>query len=143
MPETDSKNFLSQEAKHALSEYRVAERAAFAVGDGAIADRFAEDIILISNGAPTIQGRAATRNHFENLWQTHSTIFGELVDEDVVEIGDLLIASGRFDLNVSEKPNGAATTTKGRFLAIFRKGSDGQYKLWREAALDGGSAETP
>jgi ketosteroid isomerase-like protein len=141
MPQAEPPNAVSDAAMQALTDYRTAERQAFADSDGNIVDRFSEDFLLISNGTPTITGRAAFRTHIETLWQTHSTVFTDLVDENIVEVGDLLVVSGRFDLSVAEKSDGEATTTNGRYLAIFRKDSSGQYELWREAALDGGSTE--
>jgi ketosteroid isomerase-like protein len=126
----------SAAALEGLRAYRQAEREAYNAADLGMVENFAEDIILVSNGAPTLKGRAAVRDFFRTLWEHNTARFVEIVDEDVVEFGDSLAVSGRFVLEVTPKSGGAPVVDRGRFHGILIRDASGRYLLWREACVD-------
>ena len=130
----------SSSTEEKLQRYRAIERQSFANRDSAVFERFSEDMILVSNGVPTIEGRDNIRAHFEAIWKTHNTRFVNLVDETIVKSGDSLIVTGSFQLAVSEIGSSEEAMSSGRFLAIFKEDPTGEYVLWREAVVDEGQS---
>ncbi|MCX7057547.1 MAG: nuclear transport factor 2 family protein [Proteobacteria bacterium] len=128
----------STEALSGLRAYREAERAAYNSSDLEMVSNFAEDIILTTNGAPTLRGRLAVRAFFECLWVTTKARFVEVVDEEIAESGDHLFVAGRFVLELTPRSGGTPVLEKGRFQGVLVRGDDGRYVLWREACMDAG-----
>ena len=126
----------SDEALRGLREYRKAESTAYNDNDLRMIDNFHEDIVLTSNGVPTLVGRDAVREFFGNVWAENRTRFVEVVDEKTTEFGDLLFISGRFTLEVTSKATGETVLDHGRFQGVLYKGEDGRYQLLREACMD-------
>ncbi len=128
----------SAEALKGLEEYRKAERQAYNAADLSLADHFAEDFILTSNGAPTVQGRTAARELFRNIWAQYRARFAEVHDDVVVEAGDFLFVNGRFTLELTPRQGGETIFDRGRYQGVLKRGKDGKYLLWREATMDEG-----
>lgn len=126
----------SEAALHGLEEYRRAEREAYNANDLRMIDHFHEDIILTSNGAPTLMGRKAVREFFAAVWEENKTRFVEVVDEKVTESGELLFISGHFTLEIVPRAGGDATLDHGRFQGVLVRGDDNRYQLLREACMD-------
>jgi ketosteroid isomerase-like protein len=130
----------SAAARAGLAAYRQAESDAYNASDPGLADHFTEDFILTSNGVPTLRGRESVREFFRELWKHNHARFVEVIDEDVVEHGDLLLVAGRFVLEVKPKAGGAAIVDRGRYQGVLKRGADGRYRLWREGVSDAGPA---
>ena len=88
----------SAEALKGLEQYRKAEREAYNAADLRLVDHFAEDFILTSNGVPTLQGRAAARELFREIWSQYDARFAEVHDDVVVEAGGLPKYMMRFSI---------------------------------------------
>ena len=131
-------NLISEKAQKGLEDYRKAEREAYDANDLDMVDNFHEEIVLTSNGAPTLHGRESVRGFFKSVWAEHNTRFVEVVDELVSEVGNLLLISGRFTLEVTPKSGGESSLDYGRFQGILIEGDDGRYRLLREACMDQG-----
>lgn len=130
----------SAQALQGLQAYRLAEREAYNASDLAMVDNFAEDFILSSNGVPTLKGRAAVKEFFQELWRHNSARFIEVVDEEIVESGNFLFVAGHFALEVTPKNGGPPVVDRGRFHGVLVRDVDGRYRLWREACMDAGPA---
>jgi len=128
---------VTQEQLNGLARYRALERESFEASSPVIFERFSEDMILMSAGAPTLRGREAIAQHFSAVWKTHKTRLVEVVDEDVYSAGDAIIAIGRFTLAVSEVGASEEGLSNGRYMAIFKRTGDGEYELWHEVVTDG------
>lgn len=133
----------AQSALDGLARYRELERESFGSANPAIFDRFSKDMTLMSAGSPTLRGREAIRKHFEAVWKTHRTRFVEVVDEEVYQAGDVLIAVGRFTLAVSEVGSNDEALSNGRYVAVFKPREDGEFELWKEVVTDGGPDTDP
>ena len=127
---------LSEQASKGLAAYRKAEREHYNANDLAMMDFFHEDIVLTSNGVPTLRGRAAVTEFFSAVWAENSTRFIEVVDEQTTELGDLLLISGRFTLEVVPKNGGDTVVDNGRFQGALIRMDDGEYRLLRVACMD-------
>lgn len=123
-----------------LAEYRAAERAAYNAGDLALADRFAEDLVLVPNGVPTLTGRETARAFFGEVWSQNQARIVEAVDETAYELRPLLIVTGYFVLELIPRAGGEAVIDKGRYVTVLKLGTNDRYELWREAAVDQGAA---
>lgn len=127
---------ISEKAQRGLDEYRKAEREAYNANDLRLVDEFHEGIVLTSNGAPTLVGQDSVRDFFKSVWAENKTRFVDVVDEHVSEIGNLLLISGRFTLEVTPNVGGETSIIHGRFQGILMEGDDGRYRLLREACMD-------
>lgn len=124
-----------------LAEYRAAERAAYNASDLKLADLFAEDLILISNGVETIRGREAARALFARIWGAYQARIVSAQDETVFECGPILIVSGKFTLELVSRATSEIVLDIGRYVSVLKQAEDQRYLLWREAAVDSGEAE--
>jgi ketosteroid isomerase-like protein len=127
---------ISEKAQKGLDDYRRVESAAYNANDLDMVDNFHEDIVLTSNGAPTLHGRDSVRDFFKEVWAQNDTRFVEVVDERVSEVGNLLLISGRFTLEITPKDGCESSLDNGRFQGILIEGDDGRYRLLREACMD-------
>lgn len=108
----------------------VAER-----GGAAFADWFAEDGIAMSNGQAPIVGKVAivrSANWNPKVYQLTWTP----TDGQMGPSGDMGYTWGHFEGH-SKDANGNAVTTSGRYMTIWRKNPDGQWKV----VLDAGANE--
>ncbi len=90
---------------------------------------FAEDGAMFPAGQPVVRGKNAIRrlmapafedNNFSLLW--------EPTEADVSISGELAYTTGRFERTVTG-PNGAPTTTIGKYISIWKKQADGTWKV--------------
>lgn len=126
----------SDEALLGLRDYRRRESEAYNANDLRMVDSFHEDIILTSNGAPTLVGRDAVRDFFAAVWSENKTRFVEVVDEKTTEHDDLLFIAGRFTLEITNRATNDVTLDHGRFQGVLQKDPSGKYCLVREACMD-------
>ncbi len=108
----------------------VAER-----GGKAFADWFAEDGVTLGNGAAPVIGRVAIAKSanwdpkaYQLTWTPTEAVMGPS--------GDMGYTWGHFEGH-SKDANGNPVTTSGRYMTIWRRQPDGQWKV----VLDAGSNE--
>jgi len=126
----------SDEALRGLRDYRQRESEAYNANDLRMVDNFHEDIVLTSNGVPTLVGRDAVRNFFAGVWAENKTRFVEVIDEKTMEHDDFLFIAGRFTLEITNRSTNEATLDHGRFQGVLKKDETGKYCLVREACMD-------
>lgn len=104
-------------------------------GGAAFADWFAEDGVELSNGQAPVVGRVAivksanwAPKDYQLTWTPTDAAMGPS--------GDMGYTWGHFDGH-SKDANGNAVTTSGRYITIWRKQPDGNWKV----VLDAGSNE--
>ena len=130
----------SSQAKTALAEYRAAEKQTYNARDEALFDLFDEDAVIQACGAQALHGRSELRDFFLNdYWKNNTAKILEVNDYNIVESGEYLITNGDFIVEVTPNDTGETRRDSGRFLAVFKMGADGKYRLWREAGLDAAS----
>ncbi|MEW6991615.1 nuclear transport factor 2 family protein [Colwelliaceae bacterium 6441] len=129
----------SAEALAGLAAFRKAENECYRNADPAMAELFAEDIILTANGADNLIGRAAMLSFLTGIWTVYRGNFIEIHDDVVVEAGNYLFVTGRFTDELTPLAGGDVLTVKGRYQIVLVKADHGRYLLWREAVTDTGA----
>jgi len=106
-------------------------------GGAAFADWFAEDGVALGNGAAPLVGRVAiarSANWSPKAYQLTWTPTDALMGPS----GDMGYTWGHFE-GQSKDANGNPVTTGGRYMTIWRKQPDGNWKV----VLDAGASEPP
>ena len=55
--------------------------------------------------------------------------------QEITVTGDLAVCWNRLDVNVTPMTTGTAKRFGGDTLTVFRRGADGQWRVWRDANL--------
>ncbi len=104
-------------------------------GGAGFAEWFAEDGVALGNGAAPLIGRVAIAKSanwspkaYQLTWTPTDAVMGPS--------GDMGYTWGHFEGH-SKDANGNPVTTTGRYMTIWRKGADGQWKV----VLDAGANE--
>lgn len=104
-------------------------------GGAAFADWFAEDGVALGNGAAPLVGKVAivksanwSPKDYQLIWTPTDALMGPS--------GDMGYTWGHFEGH-SKDASGNPVTTSGRYMTIWRKNTDGSWKV----ALDAGSNE--
>ena len=104
-------------------------------GGAAFADWFADDGVILGNGAAPVVGKVAiaksaawSPKDYELTWTP--------TDAAMSPAGDMGYTWGHFDGH-SKDANGQPVTTSGRYMTIWRKEPDGSWKV----VLDAGANE--
>jgi len=106
-------------------------------GGAAFADWFAEDGVALGNGEAPSVGKVAIAKStkwdpkaYQLIWTPTDAVMGPS--------GDMGYTWGHFEGHTKDQ-NGYPVVTKGRYMTIWRKGADGQWKV----VLDAGANEPP
>ena len=104
-------------------------------GGAAFADWFAEDGVALGNGAAPLVGRVAIMKSADWNPKTYQLTWTP-TDATMGPSGDIGYTWGHFEGH-SKDANGNPVTTTGRYITIWRKQPDGNWKV----ALDAGANE--
>jgi ketosteroid isomerase-like protein len=106
-------------------------------GGKAVVDWFADDGVLLGNGQAPEAGRVAiaksmtwSAKDYQLTWTPTDAVMGPS--------GDMGYTWGRYEGH-SKDANGNPVTTSGRYITVWRKQPDGQWKV----VLDAGANEPP
>ncbi len=91
-----------------------------------------EDVVFAPPNAPTATGRDGVRQWCEPVFKQVKTSGVTVSDRDVVVAGEWAIEHGNFDWALAPIAGGAELREQGRFVAIYRRQSDGSWKLARD-----------
>lgn len=117
------------DATEVIRELQREMDAASIAGDAErLAAIYAEDVILMPPGIPAIEGVDAVLEYFA---AGRRPVEGQTDLLEVVVDGDLAWARGQYVATVM-LPSGEAVTDSGKMLEVFRRGDDGQWRLWRD-----------
>lgn len=107
--------------------------AAFEAGNAdAIAAAYTEDALLLPQGHPPIEGRAAIAEAYRATLAEYEMSLDAVIEELEV-LGDWAWMRGRFEHTYTSKADGAATTVQGKYLVIVRRDPDGVWRYHRDA----------
>lgn len=112
---------------------KIHEIAAQAVRDGDVAtyiELFTEDGIYLWPGAPAIVGRDSLRAWFEKRFSEYSTELEKTIEEIEI-LGDWAFERGSEVSNIRNRSTDEVQVVRGKFINIFRKQSDGSWKIAR------------
>ena len=110
------------------------ERYLKAINDGDIATLSSlttEDHIMLAPGRPPIVGKQANDAANSRAFQQFKIDEAWLPLETVVA-GDWAYQRGTFTVAATPKAGGDARTTRGNFLRIYRRQSDGSWRMIRD-----------
>ena len=95
-----------------------------------LADLFTEDCVRMPNEAKTTLGRQALANayakEFASAWKNGATVM--ITTEEIVLAGIYAFARGAD--STTEVTNGKTTTDIGKWLAVYRRESNGDWKFY-------------
>ena len=92
---------------------------------------YTDDAIFAAPGVPTIEGRTALLAAAAQI--TISSM--EIVADSTIGVGGFAATTGRGSW-VSGPTGSGAPTTRRRFLMVWRRGSDGRWRIARELLND-------
>ena len=107
-------------------------RAAFAAGNAeGVAAEYTEDALLLPQGAPAVSGRAAIADLYRTVFKDYRCELKTEIEE--VEIaGDWAFVRGRLQSTVTPKAGGDPMVSRGKYLAIVRRGPGGVWRFARD-----------
>ena len=89
---------------------------------------YAEDAVLFPPGEPGASGKEAIRASIAKLVAMPGlTLSFETSKVEVARAGDLAYAHGTYSMSMTG-PKGAPMAEKGKYLTVYRKQTDGQWK---------------
>ncbi len=119
--------------KPAIDKLRSAYAAAWTAGDaGAVANLYADDAMTFPGNQPTASGRDAILKSNEGFFTQFAPGKLELVPEETTLMGDWAFDRGSYHMMATPKAGGDALDTRGRYLVILHKQSDGTWKVARD-----------
>jgi len=126
----------ADDVKDAIDAANAKMEKDYAAGDAkAIAEAYAEDAVMLPPDATVVSGRAA----IEKLWKSwidDGLKNLKLKTTAVESAGDLAYEIGDFSLDVPGK-DGGMTPAPGNYVVVWKRGSDGVWRLkvdtWNDA----------
>lgn len=110
---------------------RLAYQAAVNAGDAeALAGLYAPDAIVIDPDVEITEGRDAIRAAFEASFAGADFSNMNIVQAELVPMGDYLLTLGTSTVTVRPR-GGRATQERNRWMAVTRRQADGAWRLWR------------
>jgi uncharacterized protein (TIGR02246 family) len=126
----------------AITEWSAAARAEDA---DAFASLYADDAVLMLEGAPDVSGKAAIREAIGGMMQDPNFALGFTTTNIVVAgSGDVAYEQGRYALTTSDANNNNAPATQtGAYVIVWRKQADNSWKVVVDAPISDPSSSTP
>jgi uncharacterized protein (TIGR02246 family) len=94
---------------------------------------YTADAVVLAPGSPAMKGRAAITELF-NGWLSQMTVTDfSLTTDDLVVAGEYAFETGAFAMNMVLKSGGAAMPDKGKYIVVWKRDSDGSWKIHRDA----------
>lgn len=90
-----------------------------------------EDAVLMPPNQPAVVGRAAVIDWFAGVVKQARTTDVGVPQREVIVAGDWAIERGSFIWKVAPTGGGAPIEDRGNFLAIYRRQTDGPWKVTR------------
>jgi uncharacterized protein (TIGR02246 family) len=99
------------------------------------ASYYADDGVLLLEGAPDVHGRAAIREAVAGMMQDPNFALSfEPEEVAAARSGDLAYEAGTYSLTLSDAKK-KASTQKGHYVVVWRKEADGSWKALKDAPV--------
>ena len=116
----------------ALNASREAFMKAYEAGDAvAIGNLYTNDAVSESNNQPSLKGRDAIVTSLKGMFE-QVTVKTVLTAEDTKTLGNVGVDAGRYAVTVTPKAGATPYTNEGRYMVIYVKDADGQWRVWRD-----------
>lgn len=113
----------------AIGEARKAFEAAYEKGDAeAIGQLYTENAVSEPNFQPTIKGRAAIVASLKPMFE-QVAVQTTLTSDETRTLGHVGLDRGHYTVTVTPKAGAPPTTSQGRYLVVYVKGEDGQWRV--------------
>jgi ketosteroid isomerase-like protein len=97
-----------------------------------------DDVVFQAQGAPEVIGKAAVREWVGGYFGAYTTKW-EKTSLGFTVNGDLAVERYTYKSTDTDKKTGAVTTDIGKGINVFRRGTDGKWRV----AIDGWSSDKP
>jgi len=105
---------------------------AYEAGDAeAIGNLYTKDAISESNNQPSLRGRDAIVASLKGMFE-QVTVKTVLTAEDTKTLGNVGVDTGRYAVTVTPKAGATPYTNEGRYMVVYVKDADGQWRVWRD-----------
>jgi uncharacterized protein (TIGR02246 family) len=100
-----------------------------------LADHYTDDAYFVGPGAPPSDGSTAIRQFYAN-GLTDPAIDVQIASDkiDVGGSGDMAYSRGHYTEKYTDKKSGKVMTAKGSYLSVYKKQSDGSWKMVEDFA---------
>ena len=116
----------------ALGAARERFMKAYEAGDAeAVGNLYTNDAISESNNQPSLKGREAIVASLKGMFE-QVTVKTVLTAEDTKTLGGVGVDTGRYAVIVTPKAGAAPSTNEGRYMVVYVKEADGQWRVWRD-----------
>lgn len=130
----------------ALNTARKAFMAAYEAGDAnAIGNLYTADAISEPNHQPALEGRDAIVASLTKMFEQVS-VKPQLETDETRTLGNVGLDRGHYTMTVTPKAGAPPTTSQGRYLVIYVKEADGNWRVWRDidnAAMPPAAPDAP
>ena len=111
--------------------------AAFVAGDAAaIANLYTEDGAQIQPAGDWFRGREAITAGMKKQLDTLNVTAREDITEEVIVAGEYVVEFGHYTLTATSKNGNKPVTGAGRYMVLWRKDADGQWRLHRDLGTE-------
>jgi ketosteroid isomerase-like protein len=97
----------------------------------AILDRYEHDAILMTHGYPDKRGHAALRTYFERRLASGIEVDSQFEVTNIVVEDDRASVIANWTVQGAD-PEGQSLCKNGRSLALYKRGTDGLWRMWRD-----------
>jgi uncharacterized protein (TIGR02246 family) len=94
-----------------------------------MASYYADDAVLMTNGAPPASGKAAIQGMTKMLADMDADLKFEATKVDVAKSGELGYAQGTYTIATTDPKTKKRMMEKGTFVSVLKKQADGSWKL--------------
>lgn len=116
----------------AIAEFNRQYLGAINAGDSATLGKLTtEGHIMIASGRPPLVGKTANIAAMAQAFKSVNIDEHWMPEETVID-GDLAYQRGRFTVSSTPKAGGATRTTSGNFMRIYRRQTDGNWRMVRD-----------
>ena len=116
----------------ALDAARQAFMAGYEAGEAeAIGKLYMPNAVSESNNQPSLVGRDAIVASLKGMFEQVS-VKAVLTPEGTRTLGSVGVDSGRYTVTVTPKAGAAPHSNEGRYIVVYVKEADGQWRVWRD-----------
>jgi uncharacterized protein (TIGR02246 family) len=107
----------------------------------AMVAHYTDDAIVMMPNMPAFRGRDAYRSGVARMLKEMSVTDAAFTTEDVMVSGDLAVETGTYAMTMQPRRGGAMKDT-GKYITVWRRQSDGSWKIVRDISNADPSGKT-
>jgi uncharacterized protein (TIGR02246 family) len=107
--------------------------AAMVAGDIATAtSHYADDAVMMMPNAPKVTGKTAIAEMFTGMMAGMTVKAASFTTNEVLIDGNTAIETGSYNMTLQPKPKGPEIKDTGKYMTVWKKQSDGTWKVIRD-----------